>query len=93
MTSTKLLSDPPERTHLGLVQMDDLGLALMTLMRELWVVIDRQAVTEKLLERHGISSAEIDAYQPDAAFAAALDARRKTLIDAVMSAMGGKPAA
>ena len=85
-----LLSDPPARAMLGADQLDDLGLALLALTRELWVVIDRQAVLEKLLERHGISAAEIDAFQPDAAFAEALETRRKALVATVLGAFAGK---
>ncbi len=92
MTKT-LLSDPPERRMLGVDQIDDIGLALLALGRELWVVIDRQAVLEKLLERHGITPAEIDAFQPDAGFAAALEARRKALAETVMGALAGRDGA
>lgn len=85
-----LLSDPPERQILGVGQIDDLGFALLALTRELWVVIDRQAMLEKLLEHRGITPAEIDAFQPDEAFAAELDGRRKALIDTVVGALTGR---
>lgn len=83
------LSDPPARPMLGPDQIDDLAQAVLTLTRELWLVIDRQAVTEKLLERHGVDAAEIDAFQPDAAFAEELDSRRSALVEAIVGAMRG----
>ena len=87
-----LLSDPPERRMLGVDQIDALGLALLTLTRELWVVTDRQAVLEKVLKRHGVTAAEIDSFQPDDSFDATLQARRKALVDGVVAALGGNPA-
>jgi hypothetical protein len=89
MTSRRL-SDPPDAPMLGPDQIDDLGLALLTLTRELWVVMDRQAVLEKLLERHGIGPAEIDAFQPDPTFAASLDRRRQALLDQILGALQGR---
>ena len=54
---------------------------VLHLARELWVVKDRQLVTERLLAQKGIDlSAEIDRYRPEGEFAQALDAQRRQLL-------------
>jgi len=83
-------TDPPARQFLGGDQIDDLGKALLVLSRELWVVKDRMAVLEKVLEKHGIPASEIDGFQPDAAFEAELAAQRQHLIDMVLGALSGR---
>ena len=58
---------------------------LLNLARELWVVKDRQLVTERLLAERGIDlSAEIDRYRPEGEFAAALDAQRRQLLERLL---------
>ena len=44
-------------------QIDNLGFALIALTKELWVVKDRQLITEALLKEKGVL-ADLDAYQP-----------------------------
>jgi len=85
-------TDPPDRQILGTDQIDNLGQALLVLTRELWVVKDRVAVLEKVLEKHGIPASEIDGFQPDEAFEADLQAQRQHLIDAVLKALIGQNA-
>jgi len=87
-TSARLLSDPPERQILKPARIDDLGQAVLALTRELWLLTDRMAVMEKVLERRGLAvSAEIDAYIPDAGFSAELERRRNRLLQAVLEAL------
>lgn len=58
---------------------------ILNLARELWVVKDRQLVTERLLARKGIDlSAEIDRYRPEEEFAQALDAQRRQLLERLL---------
>jgi hypothetical protein len=63
-------------------QIDDLGLALVTLARELWVTKDRQIVLEHMLAQSGVI-AKVGAYQPDAALTARLAQERTLFIDAL----------
>lgn len=84
-------TDPPLRSFLADGATDDLARGLIALMREFWVLADRQTVLETLLESHGVTPDQIDAFQPDAAVAARLDARREAMIDRVMGAMGAGP--
>jgi hypothetical protein len=91
MTGTapaRLLSDPPARQILKPGQLDDLGQAVLALTRELWLVTDRLAVMEKVLERRGLAlSAEIDAFVPDLEFSAELERRRERLLEVVLEAL------
>jgi hypothetical protein len=81
----------PARRMLGPEQVDDLAEALLVLARELWVVRDRQIVTELILAERGIDVAEaIDAYEPDAAVQARLDAERDRLVELLARALGGE---
>ena len=58
---------------------------VLNLTRELWVVKDRQLVTERLLAERGIDlSAEIDRYRPEGEFAQALDAQRRQLLERML---------
>ncbi len=53
----------------------------MTLAQELWVVKDRQLVTEAVLAKRGIDiSEEISLYQPDPELDAKLRAARQALV-------------
>lgn len=83
-------TDPPARQFLGENQIDNLGTAVLVLARELWVVKDRMAIMEKVLEQHGIPASQIDSFQPDATLEAELKAQRQHLIDTVVSALSGK---
>lgn len=83
-------TDPPARQFLGEGQIDKLGTAVLVLARELWVVKDRLAVMEKVLDKHGIPASEFSAFQPDEAFEGELKAQRQQLIDAVVNALSGQ---
>jgi hypothetical protein len=70
-----------ERQILSPKNIDDLGEAVLSLAREVWVLTDRQLVLEQVLAGEGIDIREkVDRYKPDTAFAADLAARRKRLI-------------
>ncbi len=57
------------------------------LLSELWILRDRVAVLEKLLEEKGVVSREaIDTYAPDAAFDAELQRERDRVVRQVAGA-------
>ncbi len=76
-----------ERQILPPSRIDDVAEAVLALARELWVVCDRQIVTEALLARHGITSQDIDGFQPDAEVEARLDTRRRQIVDNLLVAL------
>lgn len=80
----------PSRRILAPEQIDDLAEALLALARELWIVRDRQIITELVLAERGIDiRAAIDAYEPDAAIQAQLDADRDRLLNRLVTALSG----
>lgn len=63
--------------------------AIAALAEEVWILRDRQRVTEAVLARHGLDLRdEIDRFQPDPALAATLDAERRAFIAAVLRSFG-----
>lgn len=85
------MSDHTEqRRFLGADQLDNVADAVLALARELWVVADRQLVLEAILAKNGVdAAAEIDAFEPDIAMQARLDARRDRIVAAVSRALSG----
>ena len=78
----------PFRETLTEADTAQLGAALLALTREVWALTDRIMVTEAVLARHGLDlSAEIDAFQPDAAMQARLDEAGKRLAASVLDAL------
>jgi hypothetical protein len=67
-------------------QIDSLGLALIEMAKELWVVKDRQLITEALLREHGLL-ADLDAYQPGPELAGHIAAERKRFLGAITSVL------
>jgi hypothetical protein len=63
-------------------QIDDLGLALITLARELWVTKDRQIVLESMLQKKGLID-DVGSLQPDEALVAKLAEERTRFINAL----------
>lgn len=60
--------------------------ALAALAEQVWVIKDRQVVTEKLLADRGIDlEDEIEHFQPDAELSAQLDDQRRRFIASVMA--------
>jgi hypothetical protein len=88
MPSEKLLSDPPPRQILPPERIDDVAQAVIAVTRELWVAVDRMTILEKVLSTNGIDiSAAIDAYQPDDAVQAELEAKRARVLLSVLRAL------
>ncbi len=75
-----------ERKLLTPDQLDNLGLALIELAKEVWVMRDRQMVTESLLQEKGLL-AELDAYQPPADLSARIAKERQRFTDTVVTAL------
>jgi len=67
-------------------QLDNLGLAVISLAKELWIVKDRQLVAETLLKQKGLL-AELDTFQPDPDLAAKLAAERQRFMQDLMTAL------
>jgi len=72
-------------------QIDSLGLAILSLAKELWVVKDRQLIADALLRQNGLL-ADLDTFQPDADLAAKLAAERRRFMNDLMGALLEKPA-
>ncbi len=67
---------------------DQLGKALLTLAKELWVLKDRQAILEAALQEAGITSSELlDRYNPDEALLEKLAQERAAMIGELLSAL------
>lgn len=80
----------PQQPILTPDQLDNLGLAVISLAKELWVVKDRQLVAEALLKQKGLL-ADLDTFQPDADLAAKLAAERQKFVKDLMAALLDKP--
>lgn len=72
-------------------QLDSLGLAVISLAKELWIVKDRQLVAEALLNQKGLL-ADLDTFQPDPDLTAKLAAERHRFMQDLMTALLEKPA-
>ena len=88
-------SDPksynlPSGKILSEAQIDNLGRALITLMREVVVLNDRVQVMETLLDQQGVVASEaIDAFQPDDAFKTSSEAAMSKIVSSVMASLQG----
>jgi hypothetical protein len=67
-------------------QLDNLGLALIEMAKEIWVMKDRQIVTEALLKEKGLLK-ELDAYQPGPELAELIAKERKRFLGTFSSAL------
>ena len=68
--------------------LDQLGQALITLAKELWVLKDRQLILEAALADAGIVAKEVvDRYQPDEMLKERLRAERQRLIDTIIDVL------
>lgn len=71
-------------------QTDNLGRALISLMREVCVLNDRQMVLEKILADKGVDVTDaIDSYQPDEAMQSKLDERTGAIIKTIIGDLTG----
>lgn len=66
---------------------DDLGRMVLALLSEVWIMRDRMAILEDLLEKKaGISSEDIENYVPSPEFEATVEKLRTRLIENVVGA-------
>ena len=69
-------------------RIDDLAAAYVSVLSELWILKDRQAVLEQVLARHGIPAAEaVDKFEPEGEFKAQLDAERQAWVRRMVGAL------
>ncbi len=81
----------PDRPTLTADDMPGVGQAVMTLTHELYVLIDRIAALEAVLERHGLNvSDEIEAYKPNEEQQERLNQRGRALVARVTNALAGE---
>lgn len=81
----------PDRPTLTADDMPGVGQAVLTLTHELYVLIDRIAALEAVLERHGLSVAEeIEAFKPGPKQQERLNRRGRALIARVTNALAGE---
>ena len=81
----------PDRPTLTADDMPGVGQAVMTLTHELYVLIDRIAALEAVLERHGLNvNEEIEAYKPNEEQQERLNQRGRALVARVTNALAGE---
>ncbi len=69
-------------------RIDDLAAAYVSVLGELWILRDRQAVLEEVLQHHNISATdEIDAFEPSGSFKSRLDSERQAWVRRMVGAM------
>jgi hypothetical protein len=71
----------PARKALTPDQIDNLGYALIELAKELWVMKDRQIITEAILRQKGVVI-DLDTYQPGPDLTAHIAAERTRFLNA-----------
>ena len=80
----------PERVTLTPDQIGDVGQAVLTLARELWIVKDRLRVLEAVLDERGLEVHEaVERHQPDPALEQELAEAGKELAGRVVDALRG----
>ena len=80
----------PDRPSLSAEDVPALGEALLNLTRELWVLTDRMAVLEAVLEQRGIDVTEaIENFTPDEDMQKRLLERGSALVASVMDPFTG----
>jgi len=73
------------RPMLGPDDVGALGLAFLSLAKEMWIIKVRQLVLERVLQDSGINVEQaIERFEPDASFDEKLTEERKAFIAAVM---------
>jgi len=77
-----------ERHYLQARRIEDIAQAFVSLTSELWIVKDRMAVLEQVLDRHGIPApTAIEAYSPAGEFKSKLDAERRAWAQRMIAAL------
>jgi hypothetical protein len=67
---------------------DQLGQAVITLTKELWVMKDRQRILEAALADAGVLDREVvETYEPDEKLKEVLSTERRQLIDSVLNTL------
>jgi len=67
---------------------DQLGQAVITLTKELWILKDRQRILEAILADAGLlDRSVIESYKPDKELSETLSAERRQLIDSVLDTL------
>ena len=80
----------PDRKTLDAADLEAVASAVMALTREVWVLQDRQLVTEAILAERGIDIRDaIERFTPDEDLQQELNRRGEILTDAVMRALAG----
>lgn len=80
----------PQRNMLLETDVNGLAQAVVTLTQEVWVLNDRQMVTEAVLAKHGIDiSEEVDTYTPDETLQSKLDERSRMIMQRVFNSLAG----
>lgn len=80
----------PNRQILGTDQLDDMGMALLSLTREVTVINDRMTLLEHVLEAKGIDvAAELERLEPDAALQKRLDDATQKIVSSVVNTLAG----
>jgi hypothetical protein len=75
------VTSAPARKALTPDQIDNLGYALIEMAKELWIIKDRQMITEALLRQKGVV-VDIDSYQPGPDLTAHIAAERTRFLNA-----------
>lgn len=69
-------------------RVDDLAGAYVSLLGELWIIKDRQAVLEEVLAGHGIAAADaIERFEPSGEFKQRLDSERQQWVRRMVGAL------
>lgn len=78
----------PDRETLSDLDVGSLGLAVLTLTRELWVLTDRMHVMEAVLAENNLDIREdIQRYQPDEKMTSELRQQSAALTERILSAL------
>ncbi len=69
-------------------RLEDIAQAFVSLTSELWIVKDRMAVLEQVLDRHGIPAPRaVEAFTPEGEFKVTLDAERSAWAKRMIAAL------
>jgi hypothetical protein len=68
-------------------QLDDLGEAILSLTREIYVITDRQLVLEAVLAKQGVDLSELEQFEPPPEVQAKIDAKRDAMLTNLFRAL------
>lgn len=76
----------PRPVYMGDERLDKLMSALLEMAAQIYVLHDRQRALEAILERHGLAvTAEVEQFEPDAAWLAARGQEREAFIERLLA--------